>query len=135
MWYTSPWFIIMCSIVLLIGLFFIWAFIKAAQLAKLIDLFVKELIRAIPENKINFNFERSFTAEDSNAVALVCKLDSTSPTSRSNKLESDITEMIEDYVKDLKELEDYNIYYNVEILKSKMVFSAYCELKEEIVGD
>lgn len=135
MWYTNPWFIIMCSIVLLIVLFFIWAFIKAAQLAKLMDLFVKELIRAIPENKMNFNFEKSFTAEESNAVALVCKLDSASPTSRSNKLESDITEMIEDYVKDLKELEDYNIYYNVEILKSKMVFSAYCELKEEIVGD
>lgn len=135
MWYTNPWFITLCSIALIIILFFIWAFIKAAQLAKLMDLFVKELIRAIPENKMNFNFEKSFTAEESNAVALVCKLDSASPASRSNKLESDITEMIEDYVKDLKELEDYNIYYNVEILKSKMVFSAYCELKEEVVGD
>ena len=56
MWYTSPWFIIGCGLLLIIAVFFLWILWFAKQLCKVIDLFYTSLIAAIPTDNSSFNF-------------------------------------------------------------------------------
>ena len=60
MWYTSPWFIIGCGLLLIIAVFFLWILWFAKQLCKVIDLFYTSLIAAIPTDNSSFNFNMFF---------------------------------------------------------------------------
>ena len=134
MWYTSPWFIIGCGLLLIIAVFFLWILWFAKQLCKVIDLFYTGLIAAIPTDNSSFNFNMELKSADYKIVRSLCKLDFTVSTTQPNKVRADLSDMLATAFKKVDELKSYNVFYDVEVLKSKIIFRAVCDSKSQLEG-
>ena len=134
MWYTSPWFIIGCVLLLIIVFFFLWTFWFAKQLCKLIDVFYMKLIEAIPADRSSFNFNMEFNDADHKIVRYICKLDSAADMAQPNKISTELSGLLEAPIDGTTELQNYNVLFNVEVLKSRLIFRASCESKLQLEG-
>ena len=134
MWYTSPWFIIGCVLVLIVVCFFLWTFWFAKQLCKLIDVFYMKLIEAIPADRSGFNFNMEFNDADHKIVRYICKLDSAADMAQPNKISTELSGLLEAPIDGTTELQSYNVLFDVEVLKSRLIFKASCESKLQLEG-
>ena len=134
MWYASPWFIIGCVLLLIIVFFFFRTFWFAKQLCKLVDVFYIKLIDAIPSDRSNFNFNMEFNDSDYKIVRYVCKLDSAAGMTQPNKISTDLSGLLEAPIDGTAELQNYNVLFDVEVLKSRLIFRASCDSKSQLDG-
>ena len=134
MWYTSPWFIIGCVLLLIVVFFFLWIFWFAKQLCKLVDVFYAKLIEAIPADRSSFNFNMEFNDADHKIVRYICKLDSAADMAQPNKISTELSGLLEAPIDGTTELQNYNVLFDVEVLKSRLIFRASCESKLQLEG-
>ena len=134
MWYTSPWFIIGCVLLLVIAFFFLRSFWFAKQLCRIIDVLYMKLIEAIPSDRSSFNFNMEFNDSDYKIVRYVCKLDGAAGMAQPNKISTELSGLLEAPIDGTTELQNYNVLFDVEVLKSRLIFRASCESKLQLEG-